>query len=185
MLVLTDDRSADRPVEQSSSALGGEGEIAAGPVGRCTTAQTDAKFTAEILSWARARGVFAGITVKGATLRQDIDDNEAMYISAWRRGTSCRTRIAPTAAGRKLMVALDRHVRHAEVVVTGGTAAIISIHAYQAWCAVRRRSSSGLEGAAGDGVRFQGFLEAKPAGSRLDEIDRMLTKSPWAKTLRR
>src|SRR3984893_9792565 len=78
ILLVMNQRGADR-LMQSQFTLGGEGEVAAGPVGRNATAQTDAKFTAEILSWARARGVFAGIALKGATLRQDIDDNEAMY----------------------------------------------------------------------------------------------------------
>src|SRR5256885_13228114 len=49
-------RGADRLLS-SQFTLGGEGEVAAGPVGRNATAQTDAKFTAEILSWSRTRGV--------------------------------------------------------------------------------------------------------------------------------
>jgi len=63
----------------SKFTLGGEGEVAAGPVGRDTTAQTDAFMHAEILSWSRSRGVFAGISLTGATLRQDTDDNQELY----------------------------------------------------------------------------------------------------------
>lgn len=63
----------------SKFTLGGEGEVAAGPVGREATAQTDAWMRAEILSWSRARGVFAGISLQGATLRQDLDDNAIIY----------------------------------------------------------------------------------------------------------
>jgi lipid-binding SYLF domain-containing protein len=59
--------------------LGGDAAIAAGPVGRDATAQTDAEMTAEILSWSRSRGVFAGLALKGATLRQDKDCNEILY----------------------------------------------------------------------------------------------------------
>jgi lipid-binding SYLF domain-containing protein len=59
--------------------LGGEAKVAAGPVGRGTTAQTDAAMTAEILSWSRARGVFAGVALDGATLREDDDGNEDLY----------------------------------------------------------------------------------------------------------
>jgi SH3 domain-containing YSC84-like protein 1 len=59
--------------------LGGEGQVAAGPVGRSTTAQTDILMRAEMLSWSRARGVFAGISLQGATLRQDINDNAEIY----------------------------------------------------------------------------------------------------------
>jgi len=59
--------------------LGGEGSVAAGPVGREATAQTDAAMRAEILSWSRSRGVFAGLSLQGATLRQDLDDNAVIY----------------------------------------------------------------------------------------------------------
>jgi len=59
--------------------LGGEAKVAAGPVGRSTTAQTDAAMTAEILSWSRARGVFAGVALDGATLREDDDANKDLY----------------------------------------------------------------------------------------------------------
>jgi lipid-binding SYLF domain-containing protein len=105
VMLVMNSRGADR-LMQSQFTLGGEGEVAAGPVGRNTTAQTDAKFTAEILSWARARGVFAGIAIKGATLRQDVDDNEAMYRKRLETRDIVRTRIAPTEAGRRLIASL-------------------------------------------------------------------------------
>jgi len=105
VMLVMNNRGADR-LMQSQFTLGGEGEVAAGPVGRNTTAQTDAKFTAEILSWARARGVFAGIAIKGATLRQDLDDNEAMYRKRLETRDIVRTRIAPTEAGRRLIASL-------------------------------------------------------------------------------
>lgn len=63
----------------SKFTLGGEGSVAAGPVGRTATAQTDAQMHAEILSWSRSQGLFAGIALTGATLRQDLDDNGALY----------------------------------------------------------------------------------------------------------
>jgi lipid-binding SYLF domain-containing protein len=63
----------------SRFTLGGEGEVAAGPVGRSTSAQTDALLRAEILTWSRSRGVFAGISLQGATLRQDLDVNKELY----------------------------------------------------------------------------------------------------------
>jgi lipid-binding SYLF domain-containing protein len=63
----------------SKFTLGGEGSVAAGPVGRTATAQTDAQMHAEILSWSRSQGLFAGIALTGATLRQDLDDNASLY----------------------------------------------------------------------------------------------------------
>jgi lipid-binding SYLF domain-containing protein/osmotically-inducible protein OsmY len=59
--------------------LGGEAAAAAGPVGRNTSANTDVLMKAEILSWSRSRGVFAGLSLEGATLRQDEDENAKLY----------------------------------------------------------------------------------------------------------
>jgi SH3 domain-containing YSC84-like protein 1 len=78
IMLVMNERGAERLLS-SKFTLGGEGEVAAGPVGRSATAQTDAFMRAEILSWSRSRGVFAGISLQGATLRQDLDDNRALY----------------------------------------------------------------------------------------------------------
>ena len=52
-------------------------------MGRDATAQTDALMTAEILSWSRSHGVFAGVSLDGSTLRNDIDENEHLYGKRW------------------------------------------------------------------------------------------------------
>lgn len=59
--------------------LGGDASAAAGPVGRSTQAETDAAMTAEILTWSRSKGLFAGISLSGATLRPDDDWNKDLY----------------------------------------------------------------------------------------------------------
>ena len=59
--------------------LGADATVAAGPVGRTATAQTDAAMTAEILSWSRSRGIFAGVALGGATLRGDDEANRDLY----------------------------------------------------------------------------------------------------------
>jgi SH3 domain-containing YSC84-like protein 1 len=63
----------------SKFTLGGEASVAAGPVGRDATAQTDATMRADILSWSRSRGVFAGLSLQGGTLRPDDDANKSLY----------------------------------------------------------------------------------------------------------
>jgi lipid-binding SYLF domain-containing protein len=63
----------------SQVTLGAGASVAAGPVGRSTRAATDALLTAEILSWSRSRGIFAGVSLEGATLRQDVSDNRELY----------------------------------------------------------------------------------------------------------
>jgi SH3 domain-containing YSC84-like protein 1 len=77
MLVMSK-RGADKLLS-SKFTLGAEGSVAAGPVGRTATAQTDAQMRAEILSWSRSQGLFAGLALEGATLRQDLDDNATLY----------------------------------------------------------------------------------------------------------
>ena len=77
MLVMSE-RGASKLLE-SKFTLGAEGSVAAGPVGRTATAQTDAQMHAEILSWSRSQGLFAGLALEGATLRQDLDDNATLY----------------------------------------------------------------------------------------------------------
>lgn len=64
---------------KSKVKLGADASIAAGPVGRATEADTDAFMRAEILSYSRSRGVFAGISLSGATLHADEDANAALY----------------------------------------------------------------------------------------------------------
>lgn len=63
----------------SKFTLGADASVAAGPVGRDTSAQTDAMLHAEILTWSRQRGVFAGVSLSGATLREDGDANTELY----------------------------------------------------------------------------------------------------------
>lgn len=77
MLVMSQ-RGADKLLD-SKFTLGVEGSVAAGPVGRTATAQTDAQMKADILSWSRSQGLFAGVALEGATLRQDLDDNATLY----------------------------------------------------------------------------------------------------------
>src|SRR5450631_3170075 len=78
IMLVMNERGADKLLS-SKFTLGAEGSVAAGPVGRTATAQTDAQMHAEILSWSRTQGLFAGVALEGATLRQDLDDNAALY----------------------------------------------------------------------------------------------------------
>jgi SH3 domain-containing YSC84-like protein 1 len=78
IMLVMNERGADKLLA-SKFTLGAEGSVAAGPVGRTATAQTDAQMHADILSWSRSQGLFAGLALEGATLRQDLDDNSAIY----------------------------------------------------------------------------------------------------------
>ena len=72
------DRGMHHLVE-SKFTLGGDASVAAGPLGRTAAAETDATMQAEILSYSRTHGIFAGISLAGASLRPDKDDNRALY----------------------------------------------------------------------------------------------------------
>jgi lipid-binding SYLF domain-containing protein len=78
IMLVMNERGADKLLS-SKFTLGAEGSVAAGPVGRTATAQTDAQMHADILSWSRSQGLFAGLALEGATLRQDLDDNASIY----------------------------------------------------------------------------------------------------------
>ena len=79
VVMLVMNHSGRNHLLSSKFTLGGDASVAAGPVGRSSTAETDAQMNAEILSWSRSKGLFAGISLTGATLRQDLDDNQALY----------------------------------------------------------------------------------------------------------
>ena len=68
-----------RRLLEDKFTLGAEATVAAGPVGRQTSASTDAQLSAEILSWSRSKGLFAGIALHGATMRPDNDANTELY----------------------------------------------------------------------------------------------------------
>jgi lipid-binding SYLF domain-containing protein len=77
LLVMND--GGIRHLESDKFTLGGEATAAAGPVGRDASAQTDAMMNAEMLSYSRSRGLFAGISLEGATLRPDGETNRELY----------------------------------------------------------------------------------------------------------
>jgi SH3 domain-containing YSC84-like protein 1 len=98
----------------SKFTLGGDAAVAAGPVGRTAAAQTDAQMNAEILSWSRTQGVFAGISLTGATLRPDEDQNGELYGQKMTtREVVMATTPAPAAA-KPLLTELSRYSMHEE-----------------------------------------------------------------------
>jgi lipid-binding SYLF domain-containing protein len=78
VILVMNNRGADSLLH-SKVKLGGDASIAAGPKGRTTSADTDAFMRAEMLSYSRARGVFAGVSLEGSTLRPDNDANHRLY----------------------------------------------------------------------------------------------------------
>ncbi len=78
VMIIQDERGM-KQLLSSKFELGGDASAAAGPVGRHASADTDWKMDAEILTYSRARGAFAGLTLTGASIRRDDDSTEAIY----------------------------------------------------------------------------------------------------------
>ncbi len=109
VIMLVMNQGGEDKLLSSKFTLGAEGSVAAGPVGRTATAQTDAQMHAEILSWSRSQGLFAGIALEGATLREDLDDNAALYGSKLEnRDIVTNGRRVPKSAAR-LIGLLDKY----------------------------------------------------------------------------
>jgi lipid-binding SYLF domain-containing protein len=108
IMLVMNERGAKRLLS-SKFTLGGDASVAAGPVGRQATAQTDAYMTAEILSWSRARGVFAGVSLQGSTLRQDLDDNKAIYGRAVENQEIVFKEVPPPKEAEKLVSLLNKY----------------------------------------------------------------------------
>ena len=107
MLVMSE-RGADKLLS-SKFTLGAEGSVAAGPVGRTATAQTDAQMHAEILSWSRSQGLFAGLALEGATLRQDLDDNATLYGQKLENREIVTNGRRPPKSAAALLALLNKH----------------------------------------------------------------------------
>ena len=93
----------------SQFTIGADATAAIGPVGRNATAATDAMMHAEILSWSRSRGAFAGASLDGATLRNDIDENQALYGQRWTSKQILGSGATIPATAGKLITELNKY----------------------------------------------------------------------------
>jgi lipid-binding SYLF domain-containing protein len=115
-VLLVMNESGANSVMSSKVKLGADASAAAGPVGRNATAETDVVLKAEILSYSRAKGLFAGISLEGSTLRSDDGGNKSVYgreISA--KEIVREGKVRPPAAARRLLAILQKNSpRHIE-----------------------------------------------------------------------
>jgi len=107
VMLVMNQSGADRLLTSTKFTLGAEATVAAGPVGRNATAATDAGMKAEILSYSRSRGAFAGIALKGATLRPDMENNAVLYGSRLNTKEVIENQKPPADAG-PLLAELNR-----------------------------------------------------------------------------
>jgi lipid-binding SYLF domain-containing protein len=108
IMLVMNERGAKRLLS-SKFTLGGDASVAAGPVGRTASAETDAYMRAEILTWSRSRGVFAGISLQGATLRQDASANKDLYGHAYENKDIVVKGVKAPASAAKLLGLLNKY----------------------------------------------------------------------------
>src|ERR1700685_4311722 len=106
MLVMNDDGM--RKLLSSQFKLGADASVAAGPVGRQAAAGTDWKMRAQVLSYSRARGVFAGLALNGAVVRQDKDSTREFYGHMVSTKASLQGQIQPPAAAYPFLQTLAK-----------------------------------------------------------------------------
>ncbi len=88
--------------------VGGDASVMAGPVGRSADAKTDAYLKAEILAYSRSHGIFAGVSLEGATLRPDNDDNAKIYGRAISQEAILHGHVKATAEANALFEELNK-----------------------------------------------------------------------------
>jgi lipid-binding SYLF domain-containing protein len=108
ILLIMNERGMRR-LTSDKFTIGADAAAAGGPVGRNASAMTDAMMTAEILSWSRSRGAFVGVSLDGATLRGDTDENEAMYGKRWTSKQIIGSGATPPPAAAKLLDLLTKY----------------------------------------------------------------------------
>ncbi len=86
LILVVQNRRGLEQLVRNQFKIGADASVAAGPVGRDASASTDIQMRAQILSYSRTRGLFAGITLNGSTIRQDRDANDRFYGMGYRTG---------------------------------------------------------------------------------------------------
>jgi SH3 domain-containing YSC84-like protein 1 len=107
VLLVMNDRGMEKLL-QSKVTLGVEASVAAGPVGRDARAATDAQLKAEILSYSRTQGLFAGVTISGGVVKADANDNWDLYGRSVAPRDVLAGSVKPPAAVQPFMAALQR-----------------------------------------------------------------------------
>jgi lipid-binding SYLF domain-containing protein len=108
VLAVMNDEGAKKLMREEFT-LGADAGVMAGPVGRTAEAKTNPTMAAGILSWSRSRGLFAGVSLNGSTLRDDKKDNEAIYGKPVRHEDILMGRVPAPAAAKPLYDALGKY----------------------------------------------------------------------------
>jgi lipid-binding SYLF domain-containing protein len=108
VLLVMNQKGMER-LEKDKLALGADASVAAGPVGRRASADTDISMRAEVLSYSRSHGVFAGISLDGAVLTRDDSEDRRLYGRHVTNGEILRGEVPPPEAASVLRATLSAH----------------------------------------------------------------------------
>lgn len=109
VIMLVMNQHGMKKLMQDKFTIGADASAAAGPVGRTARAATNVRLDAEILSYSRSKGLFAGVSLNGATLRPDKDENRELYGSDVTNKEILTGKVRPTAAAKPLLSELQRY----------------------------------------------------------------------------
>ena len=151
--------------------IGGEAEAAAGPVGRDASANTDVLLHAEILSWSRSRGLFAGLSLEGSTLRPDSGENEKLYGQKVSNQEILQGELKTPPGARALVAELNRYrnAEHGDVSASlreSGRVTLSDVHFATGKAAITSDSERALNNAVAAlkdhtdwNIRVEGFTD--------------------------
>jgi SH3 domain-containing YSC84-like protein 1 len=195
MLIMNE--SGMKKLLSDKFTIGGEAEAAAGPVGREASARTDVMLHAEMLSWSRSRGLFAGLSLEGSTLRPDESENENLYGRKISNQRILEGEIGVPPAARPLIAELNRyrnegeHREHADVGASlgeRGRVALSNVHFETGSANITGDSDAALNDAVNAlkehqdwRIRVEGFTDnqgSKEANEKLSQ-DRAEAVANW------
>ena len=113
VMIVTNDKGMQNLLN-SKFKLGADASVAAGPVGRHAEGDTDWKMRAEVLSYSRARGVFAGVALNGAVISQDDDDTRALYGEKEPFSQILTGKVRPPAGADKFLATVKKYSAEAK-----------------------------------------------------------------------
>jgi lipid-binding SYLF domain-containing protein len=114
VVMLVMNRDGMEKLTRDKFTLGADASVAAGPVGRTASAETDAMLHAEMLAWSRSKGLFGGVSLAGSTMRNDMDENEHLYGRRVTNRDVLMTAMHTPPAAEELIHTLDRYSTSAD-----------------------------------------------------------------------
>jgi SH3 domain-containing YSC84-like protein 1 len=108
VMLVMNKRGMNRLLEDKFT-LGADASAAAGPVGRDAKASTDVQMSAEILAWSRSKGLFAGVSLNGTTMRNDLDENQELYGKKLTNSEVLEGKVKAPASASAFLATLDKY----------------------------------------------------------------------------